>query len=78
MQFAIYISDTLATLKQSQGHQTYNDPVAPKQGYNTAESEDLAFIVSEKKPTIVFFKQGNMSVKLAVTGLMMMKYGQRH
>ena len=32
MQFAVYISDTPVTLKQSQGHQTYHDNVDPKQG----------------------------------------------
>ena len=30
--FAVYISDTPVTLKQSQGHQTYHDNVDPKQG----------------------------------------------
>ena len=32
-QFAVIISDTPVTLKQSQGHQTYNDNVDPNQGY---------------------------------------------
>ena len=31
-QFMVYISDTPVTLKQGQGHQTYNDHVNPKQG----------------------------------------------
>ena len=34
MQFAVSISDTPVTVKQNQGHQTYNDNVDPKQGYN--------------------------------------------
>ena len=38
-QFAVYISDTPVTFKQSQGHQTYNDNVNPKQGYNHAKFE---------------------------------------
>ena len=33
-QFAVYISDTPVILKGSQGHQTYNNIVDPKQGYN--------------------------------------------
>ena len=39
MQFAIDISDTPVTLKQSQGHQIYNQNVDPKQGYNHAKFE---------------------------------------
>ena len=35
--FAVYISDTHVTLKQGQDHQTYNDNVNPKQGYNHAK-----------------------------------------
>ena len=31
-QFALYIFDTPVTLRQSQGHQTYNDNVDSKQG----------------------------------------------
>ena len=34
MQFVVYVSDTPVTLKQSQGHQTQNDNVDPKQIYN--------------------------------------------
>ena len=37
MKFAVIISDTPVTLKQSQGHQTYNDNVDSKQGYNHAK-----------------------------------------
>ena len=36
-QFAIYISDTPVNLKQSQGHQTWNDNENPKQVYNRAK-----------------------------------------
>ena len=43
MQFAVYISDTSVTLKQSKGHQTYNDNVDPKQGYNRAKFERSCF-----------------------------------
>ena len=38
-QFAVYISDTSVTLKQSQGNQTLNDNVDPKQAYNHAQFE---------------------------------------
>ena len=34
IQFAVYVSNTTVTLKQGQDHQTYNDNVDPKQGYN--------------------------------------------
>ena len=34
MQFALYICDTPVALKQSQGHQTYNDKADPNQGYD--------------------------------------------
>ena len=37
MKFAVIISDTPVTLKQSQGHQTYNVNVDSKQGYNHAK-----------------------------------------
>ena len=36
---AVYISNTLVILKQSQGHQTKNNYVDPKQGYNLAKFE---------------------------------------
>ena len=39
MQFAVDISDKPVTLKQSQGHQTQNDTVDPKKGYNHAKLE---------------------------------------
>ena len=47
------------TSKQCLGHQTYNENVDPKQGYNSLR--DLTLTVSEKKATYFFFKQGNMS-----------------
>ena len=49
------------TLKQSQGHQTYNDNVDPKQSYSHAKFADLALMISKKKP-MSFFKCINMSV----------------
>ena len=52
MQFAVSISDTPVTVKQNQGHQTYNDNVDPKQGYTL---RDLALMVSEKMPMFNFF-----------------------
>ena len=43
MQFAVYISDTPVTLKQSQGDQTKNDNVDPKQSYKHANFERSCF-----------------------------------
>ena len=37
--FEVYVSDTLVTLKQSQGHQTYNGNADPGQGYKNAKFE---------------------------------------
>ena len=36
-QFAVVDSDTLVTLKHSQGHQTWYELVDPKQGYKKAK-----------------------------------------
>ena len=59
MQFAVYISDTPVTLKQSQGHQTYNHNVEPKKCYNHATIKYPALIVSKKRANVkvVFFTQ---------------------
>ena len=55
-QFAVYISDTSVSLKQSQGRKKYNDNVDPKQGYNHAKFEKkVALMVSEKKLMLIFF-----------------------
>ena len=63
MPFAVYISDKLVTLKQSQGHQTYDYNVDPKQDYNHAKLKDLVLMVSEKRPMLKFFaKRGNISI----------------
>ena len=84
MQFAVYISDTTVILKQSQGHQTYNDNVDPKQGYNYSRFEK-SLMVSEKKPMsprfnvkgFFFFKLGNVNylswtyVKINNSGIFM-------
>ena len=42
-QFAVYDSNTSVTLKQGQGHQTWNDNVDPKQDYNRAKFERSCF-----------------------------------
>ena len=42
-QFALYISDINVTLKQSQGHQTYNENVDSKQGYDHAKFHRACF-----------------------------------
>ena len=60
MQFAVSISDTPVTVKQNQGHQTYNDNVDPKQD-SKYESSSLNG-VWEKNNVKVFFKWGNMSI----------------
>ena len=49
MQFAVHISDTSPTLKQSEGHQTKNDNVDPKQGYNHAKFKSSCFNAVQKK-----------------------------
>ena len=56
-QFAVYISDTSETLKQ-----TYNDNVGSKQGYNHAKSERSCFNGVREKANNFFFKQESMSV----------------
>ena len=68
MPFAVYISDTTVTLKQSQGHQTLNDNVDPKQGYNHAKFERSCFNGLREKASFkgvclfvcLFFKLGNI------------------
>ena len=57
-QFAVYIFDTPVTLKQSQGHHTYNESVDCKQGYNHVKFERSCFnlMVSNKKPMLKFFQ----------------------
>ena len=50
------------TLRQSQGHKTYNENVDPEQGYNYAKFERSRFnSVREKANIKVFSKLGNMS-----------------
>ena len=62
MQFAVYISDTIVTLKQSQGHQTYSDKLDPKQGYNHAKFERPCFnSVPEKGNLKTKFKPENVN-----------------
>ena len=41
--FAVFISNTPVTLKQSQSHQTYSDNADPEQGYNHAKFERFCF-----------------------------------
>ena len=63
MLFELYISDIHVTLKQSQGHQSYNDNVDPKQGYHHAKFERSCFNgFCEKVNVKVFFKWGNKIV----------------
>ena len=51
------------TFKQSQGHQTYNDSVDSKQGYDQAKIERYCVNgVREKANVKVVFKQRNMSI----------------
>ena len=56
-------SDIPLTLKQCQGHQTYDDNVDPKQTNNHAKFERSCFNgVREKANVKVSFKRGNMSI----------------
>ena len=58
MQLAVYNSDAPVILKHSQSHQTYNDNVDPKQGYNHAKFEKSCFNGVRGKANVfcVFFK----------------------
>ena len=62
MQFAVNMSTTPVTLKQSQGHQTQNGNIDPKQGYNHAKFETSCYNGVQEKANNFFFKRGNMSV----------------
>ena len=56
MQLAVNVSETLVTLKQNQGHQTYNVNVDPSKVIVMQCLKDLALMVSEKKPMLIFLK----------------------
>ena len=45
------------TLKQSQGHQTHNKNVDPKQSYNHAKFERFFLMVFEEEPTLNIFQR---------------------
>ena len=45
------------TLKLSQGYQTYNDNVDPKQGYNHAKLERFCFSGAQEKANVKVFSQ---------------------
>ena len=63
MQFAVYISDTPVTLKQSQDHQSYNANEDAKRGYNHATLEKFCFnSVCQKVNVNVFVKSENSSI----------------
>ena len=60
---AVYDSETLVTMKQGQGHQTWYGLVDPKQGSNNAKFENLRLnSVHEKNNDKVFAKSGNISI----------------
>ena len=62
-QFALDISDTPVTLKQSQGNKTYNENVYPEQVNKHAKSERSRFnSVREKGIVKVFVKRRNVSI----------------
>ena len=62
-QFAVYISDTPVTLKQSQDHYIYNENVGPKRGHNHLTFERSCFHgLREKANGKVLFKRENMSI----------------
>ena len=52
MQFAVSISDTHVTLKQSQGHQDYNANAEPKQGYDHTPYERSCFYGVREKAKV--------------------------
>ena len=54
-QFAVYISNTPVTLKQSQGPQTKNDNIDPKQGYTHAKFERSCFNGVQEKSNVKGF-----------------------
>ena len=54
MSFAVNISDTPVTLKQSQDHQIYNNNVDPKQGHNHAKFERSCFNGIRGKANVSF------------------------
>ena len=54
-QFALYISDTPVTLKQSQDHQTYDENIHPEQGYNHAKFKRSRFNSVSKKDNGKYF-----------------------
>ena len=58
MQFAVYVSNTNVTLKQGQGHQTYNDNVDLKQGYKHVKFKRSHFNDVQEKANVkgVFFQ----------------------
>ena len=66
MQFAVDISDTPVILKQTKGHQIYNDNVdhvgLAMQSYNHAKFERSCCDGVRKKSSSFFFQQGNMSI----------------
>ena len=57
MQFAVYISDTPVTLKQSQGHQTYNENGDPKQTYDQVKFQRSCFNCVQEKANVKSFFQ---------------------
>ena len=62
-QFAVYISETPATLKQSAGHQTYDGNSDPKQGYNNAKFESSCFNGVRNNANVKFvLKQENVLI----------------
>ena len=58
-QFAIYISGTHVTLKQSQGRKTEDDNANPKQGYNHAKFERSCFNVVRDKANVKVFSSSS-------------------
>ena len=63
MQFAVYISATPMTLKQSRCHQTQNETVDSKQGYDHAKFKKYYFNGAREKAHVkAFFKLENMLI----------------
>ena len=62
-QFVVHVSDIPVTLKQSQGHKTYNDIVDSRQGYNHTKFQRSCLNGVREKGNVLslflFSKRGN-------------------
>ena len=52
--YAVYVSDTPVTLKQSQSHQSWNESVNPNQSYNHAKFKRPPLNSAQEKENVTF------------------------